>query len=845
LPRTPAGRLADSTTAISASIAEPSAALLAWTLQFCWGGRVHRNVAARWALIACLFVPAVALAQFEATFGDAPFELKADSIEYERKRDVYVARGNVRLIQQDKRLSADWISFSRQGNRGVASGSVVYSDGVDTVYANFVEFNLTTLQGVLFLAHFDDAGRSFRMEGEEIVKTGDQTYTFEQGAFTTCRCPEDEREPWQIRASSAELELEGYAVARNTTINILGVPILWLPWMIYPVKTDRESGILFPEFGYRRRNGVMIGLPLFWAAAPNVNVTLTPRWLQKRGIKGEARAEYLLGERSSGELAASYIHDEDIDPNSVQDPFGRDRWMTKGTQDLYLPYDWRLQSEFKATSDNSYPSHFLDLAMFRRDRYLTSNAFLTKHLGDEGAYGFVGSVLIADDIQSPDNQDRDPYMLQRLPDLEFTALPARAPWVEQLVPSLNLEYVYFGQFQNPQEVFPGLTPSGNSIFYDTGIDALPDIQELGFDSVTNPDPHSDDAVTSGPEGDGVFQEGEPLADRGHRMLVNPRIAAPWRMGNYFEVYPEVGWRQSLYQTHEQGFEQWGALTGRVDLRTRLKRSYGTSAIHIMEPNLGYAVIARPDLGGRPLFSPSTDVPQQRIRQLTLDNVTRDTADRLDSFNGITWGVNNRFYIPASGDEGPRLLADISVSAQYNFADGGRLGNFVIDGVSTPTSGTKVRFNLGFDPEDIELDELLVDVSWSDRKRLSVYGSYRYLQQIPRFFEDFRFSDDRFDDFKNNFNRVNQANLGLRYQFTPYWSSRYEIAYAFEQSILLTNRSSVEYLSKCKCWALGLEARQNRQLGFEFNIIYRIVGLGNDPTGFSEGGLDQFGFLDGF
>jgi hypothetical protein len=53
------------------------------------------------------------------------------------------------------------------------------------------------------------------------------------------------------------------------------------------------------------------------------------------------------------------------------------------------------------------------------------------------------------------------------------------------------------------------------------------------------------------------------------------------------------------------------------------------------------------------------------------------------------------------------------------------------------------------------------------------------------------------------------------------------------------------LSKCKCWALGLEARQNRQLGFEFNIIYRIVGLGNDPTGFSEGGLDQFGFLDGF
>jgi lipopolysaccharide assembly outer membrane protein LptD (OstA) len=157
----------------------------------------------------------------------------------------------------------------------------------------------------------------------------------------------------------------------------------------------------------------------------------------------------------------------------------------------------------------------------------------------------------------------------------------------------------------------------------------------------------------------------------------------------------------------------------------------------------------------------------------------------------------------------------------------------------------VRFNLGFDPEDVELDELLADLRWKGRKALSVTASYRYLRHIPRFFEDFRFSDDRFDDFKDNFNRVNQATLGLRYQFTPNWSGRYQIAYAFEQSILLTNRAAIEYLSKCECWALGLEAQQNRQLGFEFNVVYRIVGLGNDPTGFSKGSLEQFGFLDGF
>ena len=59
---------------------------------------------------------------------------------------------------------------------------------------------------------------------------------------------------------------QGLAILRNTTINILGVPILWLPWMAYPLGTERESGFLFPEFGYGNRNGAEVGLPYFWAA---------------------------------------------------------------------------------------------------------------------------------------------------------------------------------------------------------------------------------------------------------------------------------------------------------------------------------------------------------------------------------------------------------------------------------------------------------------------------------------------------------------------------------------------------------------------------------------------------
>jgi len=43
--------------------------------------------------------------------------------------------------------------------------------------------------------------------------------------------------------------------------------------------------------------------------------------------------------------------------------------------------------------------------------------------------------------------------------------------------------------------------------------------------------------------------------------------------------------------------------------------------------------------------------------------------------------------------------------------------------------------------------------------------------------------------------------------------------------------------------MGVEARKNRDTGFEVNVVYRIVGLGNDPTTSKESGLAQFSLLD--
>src|SRR5262245_3174533 len=213
------------------------------------------------------------------------WDITADSISYEKDRDVYVARGNVRIVQPGRELTADWVAFSNTTRRGVATGHVVIEDEGQRLDADVIQFQLDDLRGILLGGRLAGKNTPFLATGEEERKAGDREYEFLAGTFTTCRCAPGETEPWVLRAEEAELEIGGYGTTRNTVLDVMGVPVFWLPWMRYPLLTDRATGVLFPTFESSSQSGLDVGLPLFWAALPSLNVTFTPHWLTKRGFK--------------------------------------------------------------------------------------------------------------------------------------------------------------------------------------------------------------------------------------------------------------------------------------------------------------------------------------------------------------------------------------------------------------------------------------------------------------------------------------------------------------------------------------------------------------------------------
>jgi lipopolysaccharide assembly outer membrane protein LptD (OstA) len=342
------------------------------------------------------------------------------------------------------------------------------------------------------------------------------------------------------------------------------------------------------------------------------------------------------------------------------------------------------------------------------------------------------------------------------------------------------------------------------------------------------DAHGDDfsaANPSGPEGDHKFEEGEPLANQGQRLVAHPRLSYPIALGDVLEVVPEAGYYGTFYQAQYGGTAVRNLFTGRLDLHARLRGAmhlpFGIGATtHEVEPYVAWIGLSGAGQNGNPLFLPPTAVPQERLRLLELDNVLLDPSDRLHATEEVVVGVTNRWLRPSDGS----LLADLILTSGYDFA-GNAWAPAVLQGQVHLPLGLFGRFHAVADLSRTVFSDGLVDFGWSSRQGHSLGIRYRYVRDIPQVFENF-LRNDRFQAYQNSFSRINQISGNSRVQVTENWALTYAGSFSFENTVSLINQFGVEYLSQCKCWAVRLEIDEDRVRGFSWRLRYRLVGLGD-------------------
>ncbi len=149
----------------------------------------------------------------------------------------------------------------------------------------------------------------FHIEGETLVKVNGNDFYARNSLFTPCYCKPGESPAWAFNASEIEAQVGGYANLYHPVLQIKGIPVLYLPWLKFPIKDQRQSGFLMPTFGYEVRSGNIYSQPVYFDFGPEADATLTTDVYERRGTR--IGVEYRLQQRefSGWELQAESIRD--------------------------------------------------------------------------------------------------------------------------------------------------------------------------------------------------------------------------------------------------------------------------------------------------------------------------------------------------------------------------------------------------------------------------------------------------------------------------------------------------------------------------------------------------------
>jgi LPS-assembly protein len=255
-------------------------------------------------------------------------------------------KGNVVVKQGSREIKADNVDYDQKDNAFKVEGGVDYNDPLIHVTGGGGSYSAT--QGATFRdAEFQLKERSARGAAEAMQLTPEGLISLKSVKFTTCPVRDTS---WQLQAKEITLDTRTrIGTGRGTRVNFKDVPILYLPWMSFPLGTERKSGFLFPTLGQSSRSGAQASVPYYWNIAPNADLTFEPTYYTRRGldIAGEAR---LLTSNTLSKLTVNYLPND-----SIAD---RDRNHFRLENRTELPRDFRFFVDAETVSDSRYFEDF-------------------------------------------------------------------------------------------------------------------------------------------------------------------------------------------------------------------------------------------------------------------------------------------------------------------------------------------------------------------------------------------------------------------------------------------------------------------------------------------------------
>lgn len=384
----------------------------------------------------------------------------ADSVESDGQ-GLSILTGDVEIKYKDLTVRADRIEYDGELARVYATGEVIFDQGPQRLTGDSVEYNLDTELG-RFTNTSGSLSGDYYFSGSVVEKISDTRFLIEDGEFTAC---EGEDPSWSFRAERIRVTQDKYAKVKNARFRAGKVPVLYMPYMLWPVKEARTSGFLMPKPGYSSRRGASLSLAYFQALGRSYDVTFTADIFAGGTLDENAQGtgeflgfgqefRYRPSEGTEGFLEGYVIRDPEFDET---------RWkvnFSHASRDL--PGGFRGVVRFEDVSDFDYFRDYERRGDNNTRRQLYSQGFLTKN---KGSHSFNLKFDRRQTLVGTNADGSDRFVeLSQLPELEYKLRSTRigkSPLYLELESSAHMLDASRSERQDESygraDVFPTLT----------------------------------------------------------------------------------------------------------------------------------------------------------------------------------------------------------------------------------------------------------------------------------------------------------------------------------------------------------------------------------------------------
>jgi len=648
-------------------------------------------------------------------------------------------KGNVIVRQGDREIRADQIEYNSKTNGFKTDSGLQYEDPIVRITGDGGKYSPS--EGADFRsATFDLRQRAARGSADALQLTPQGVIDLKGVRFTTC--PKTE-EAWQIRAKSVTLDTGSrIGEARSAIVDFQGVPILYLPWVSFPLSADRKSGFLYPTLGNNSRSGASFSAPYYWNIAPNADLTFEPIVYSRRGVDlgGETR---FLSSNDRGSLTWNYLPYDNV--------FNTGRSRVKLANAMELPGEYRFSVDAENVSDTHY---FEDFAQGPEG---TSTAFVQQQ----------AALTYRDEHWKVDGQ------IQHYRTTDYTLAEVDRPYAR--LPSLAVSGDFgWGPAEQVRYGF-----QSEIVNFRRSIDSLDIVSQR--QTCTGPAP-------------------TPCIN-GWRVDVMPEASFNFDAPGYF-VRPGFAWRATQYQLDntrpgEDRSPSRVVPIASFDTGMMFEREAGSHNQRriTLEPRVMYLYVPYRNQDQLPLFD--TGLPDLDPVELFRNN-RYVGADRVGDANQVSVGVTSRLLDAGNGRQfltatlgqiyyitNPRvLLPDQVVDGQtvpLEVARTDHRSDFVAQLALTAFQDWSADIGLQWNPESSQTERSEVNIQYKPSGQSVINVGYRYQRSV-----------------------LEQAEVSSSWPVTDAWNIFVRGIYSLKDNKSLERFAGFEY--RACCWRVRLGGR---------------------------------------